>query len=127
MCRYRYVMMISVLLLTGCMGIGGIWLDPGNAPLAQDYPFGARWVKEGMTRESRKADWEACGGGADLRDGFRKWMDPESWESFWSSKQLYVKQLSTCMQSKGYDYRNPQRPGKPDECDAGGCLYPANQ
>lgn len=116
--------MISVLLLTGCMGIGGIWLDPGNAPLAQDYPIGARWVKEGMTRESRKADWVACGGGANMGDGFRHWMDPETRKNYFDGLDRHERQLTTCMQSKGYDYRNPQKPGKPDECDAGGCLYP---
>jgi hypothetical protein len=111
-----------MLLLSGCFGIAGHWMC--CPPVGKDYPFGARWVKEGMTRESRKADWVACGGGADLRLEFRDWVSPESWESFWSSKQLHIKQLSSCMQSKGYDYRNPQKPGKPDECDVGGCLYP---
>jgi hypothetical protein len=77
-----------------------------------------------MTRESRKADWVACGGGADLRDGFRDWVKPEAWASYWPQLDSHTRQLATCMKSKGYDYRNPQKPGKPDECDAGGCLYP---
>jgi hypothetical protein len=52
----------SMMLLSGC-GIGGVWLEPSNQPLSPFYPYGARWVKEGMTRESRLADWVACGGG----------------------------------------------------------------
>lgn len=110
-----------LLLVSGC----NTQVITGEAAerLRHPVPFGARWVKEGMTRESRLADWVGCGGAANLKDGFRKWMDPESWESFWSSKQLYVKQLSTCMQSKGYVFRNPQMPGVPDQCDAS-CLYP---
>lgn len=83
------------LLLSGC-GIGGIWLEPSNRPLGPSYPYGARWVKEGMTRESRKADWVACGGGVDLGDGFRKWIQPEAWESFWPQKDAHSKQLFSC-------------------------------
>lgn len=70
------------LSLMGCAGIGGIWLDPSNAPLSPSYPYGARWVKEGMTRESRRVDWMACGGAADLKSGFRKWIQPEPWKDF---------------------------------------------
>lgn len=122
----RYLVFVSCVItlhLTGC-GIGGVWLEPSNRPLRPSYPFGARWVKEGMTRESRKADWVACGGGENLSDGFRKWIQPEPWETFWPMKDAHSKQLSSCMQSKGYDYRNPSLPGLPDECNAQTCLYP---
>lgn len=73
MTMFRSIMKVLVLTLhlMGCAGIGGIWLDPSNAPLSPSYPYGARWVKEEMTRESRRADWMACGGGADFRYGFR--------------------------------------------------------
>ena len=57
----------SVVLLTGCAavvvtGIGGLVHGVNTLP-GPHYPYGARWVKEGMTRESRLADWVACGGG----------------------------------------------------------------
>ncbi len=113
----------SAFLLAGC-GIGGVWLEPSNRPLRPSYPYGARWVKVDMTRETRKVDWAACGGGENLSDGFRKWIQPEPWEIFWPMKDAHSKQLWTCMQSRGYDYRNPQRPGLADECDARSCLYP---
>ncbi len=111
------------MLLIGC-GIGGVWLEPSNRPKSPSYPYGARWVKEGMTRESRLADWVTCGGGSDLRDGFRDWIQPETWESFWPQKEARSKKTWACMQSKGYDYKNPQLPGKVDECTAQICLYP---
>ena len=99
-------------------------MDPSNRPLDPSYPYGARWVKEGMTRDSRKEDWVACGGGEDLQDGFRKWIGPEAWESFWPQKDFHSKQLFSCMRSKGYDYKNPALRDAPDECDARTCMYP---
>jgi len=88
-------------------------------------PIGARWVKDGMTRESRKEDWVACGGGASMGDGFRDWISSrESRKSYFDGFDSHKSHLRICMQSKGYEYREPQRPGKPDECDDARCLYP---
>jgi hypothetical protein len=115
---------ISVsLLLNGC-GIGGIWMDPSNRPLDPSYPYGARWVKEGMTRESRKADWVTCGGGADLQEGFRKWIQPEPWTSYWNEHEGHSRLLTACIREKGYTFKSHARPGLPDECDARTCMYP---
>ena len=86
-------------------------------------PPGARWVKDGMTRESRRADWVACGGGADMLDGFRRWIQPEKWETYWPQNERHIAALKTCMQAKNYSYRYPQRPGLADECDAR-CMHP---
>ncbi len=111
-----------ILLATGC----NTQVITGEAAerLRHPSPYGARWVKEGMTRESRLADWVACGGGMDLQDGFRKWIQPEAWESFWPQKETHSKRVWSCMQAKGYDYKNPQLPGKADECTPNICLYP---
>ena len=125
------VMSVAMTLhLTGC-GIGGVWLEPSNAPREPAYPYGARWVKEGMTRESRKADWIACGGGPDLQDGFRKLVQPETWEFFWPQKEAHRKNLWECMNSKNYEYfirghefEYPKLTGKASSCDARTCLYP---
>jgi hypothetical protein len=115
---------ISVsLLLNGC-GIGGIWMDPSNRPLDPSYPYGARWVKEGMTRESRKADWVTCGGGVDLSNGFRQWITTEPWSTFNAERERHEDMLNACIQSKGYDYKNPALRDVPDECDARTCMYP---
>lgn len=124
MFRSMMTVVALTLLLTGCAGIGGIWLDPSNAPLSPSYPYGARWVKEGMTRESRRADWVVCGGAANLSYGFRALITPEPWETYWPEYERHIEQLRLCMQAKGYVYRSPPLPGKPDECDATSCLYP---
>lgn len=110
-------------LLVGCFGIAGHWMC--CPPIGKDYPLGARWVKDGMTRESRKVDWVACGGGANMGDGFRDWISSrESRKSYFDGFDSHKSHLRICMQSKGYEYREPQRPGKPDECDDARCLYP---
>jgi hypothetical protein len=111
------------LFLVGCGTQVAISGKEREEYLHRIKPYGARWVKEGMTRESRRADWVACGGAADLQNGFRKWVSPEPWEKYWSEHERHVGQLRICMQSKNYKYRSPQRPGKSDECDAS-CLYP---
>lgn len=111
-----------LLLVSGC----NTQVITGDAAerLRHPVPFGARWVKEGMTRESRLADWVACGGGTDMGDGFRDWISSrESRKSYFDGWDRHMNQLSTCMQSKGYAFRNPQMPGVPDQCDAR-CLYP---
>ena len=74
----------SMFLLTGCVGIVGFWMTAGSVAaipvagyeLTQDRsvdhnikPYGAHWVKDGMTRESRLGDLVQCGGDANLRHG----------------------------------------------------------
>ncbi len=112
-----------MLLVAGC----NTQVITGEAAerLRHPYPYGARWVKEGMTRESRTADWVACGGGADLNDGFRDWISSrESREIYFADLERHSKQLSACIQAKGYTFKYYQRPGLPDECTANICLYP---
>ena len=122
----RYVVVMSFALtlhLTGC-GIGGVWLEPSNAPRGPSYPYGARWVKEGMTRESRLADWVACGGGVNLNNGFRTNIHGELMRQYLDDMENHSKKLSSCIQAKGYTFKYYSRPGLPDECDARTCLYP---
>ena len=103
--------LILTLFLTGCGTQIAISGNEREEILSRIKPYGARWVKEG------------CGGGADFSEGFRKWIEPEPWEKFWSEHERHAEQLRICMQSKGYQYKSPQSPGKLDECDAK-CLYP---
>lgn len=92
--------------------------------LRHPYPYGARWFKEGMTRESRLADWVACGGGVNLSNGFRDWITPEPWEKFNAAREQHLEELRACIKAKGYKYKNPQRPDIPDECTPQICLHP---
>lgn len=107
-------------------------LLPSGCFLAQDYlhtpapgyAYGARWVKPGMARGSRLVDWVACGGGENLGNGFRKWIQPEPWDKFWPARQQHDVHLRSCMLSKGYVYKSPSQPNKPDECTPDLCMYP---
>jgi len=120
---------IMVLILVGCntqIAVTGA----ARERLVHPTPFGARWVKEGMTRASRKADWVACEGGSDLRDGFRDWLSPETRESFVLAHESHRYNLWSCMQAKnykyfnkGYEYEYPKLSGTSEQCDAR-CLYP---
>jgi hypothetical protein len=111
-----------MLLVSGC----NTQVITGEAAdrLRYPYPYGARWVKEGMTRESRKADWVTCGGGVDLSNGFRQWITTEPWSTFNAERERHEDMLNACIQSKGYDYKNPALRDVPDECDARTCMYP---
>lgn len=120
------------LLVSGCSIGNGRICGPLTSPANCDKvtyenlmrPYGARWVKSGMTRESRLADWVACGGGSNLGNGFRKWIQPEPWDKFWPAHQKHDADLRSCMLSKGYAYKSPSQPNKPDECTPEICMYP---
>lgn len=130
--------------LTGCVGAGiamfGVVVGtPDSSGLIGaglprqervDFPFGARWVKEGMTRDSRRTDWIACGGDEDLTNGFRANPKVESFEALGSQLAARNKQLWMCMNAGGYQYfndgyafGNPKLPGNDKRCDTR-CLYP---
>ena len=114
---------VSVLLwVSGC----NTQVITGEAAerLRHPYPYGARWVKEGMTRESRLADWVACGGGMNLSNGFRTNSHGELMRQYLDEMENHSRKLSSCIQAKGYVFQYFSRPGLPDECSPQICLYP---
>lgn len=110
------------LLLSGC----NTQVVTGEAAerLRHPYPYGARWVKEGMTRESRLADWVTCGGGVNLSNGFRTNVHGELMRQYLDEMDNHSKKLTSCIQDKGYSFKHHSRPGLADECSAQICLYP---
>jgi hypothetical protein len=107
--------------LTGC-GIGGYWMN-GNPNHSPTYPYGAHWIKDGMTRESRRVDSWACGAaktviGADHPvfpdDELKAAKLPSDLNDILAIGRVTDK-WAICMQAKGYT-----RIGK---CDAR-CMYP---
>lgn len=98
-----------VLFLTGCLYGQCI-----NGPCALEHsrivqsikPYGAHWVKEGMTRESRRIDLSLCGstGNEDIqftKDQLKKHQLPEDPNEINSYFRLRDK-LGECMRSQGY-------------------------
>jgi len=142
--KKNFTLFFFLPLLTGCVGAGiaafgvavgtpdSTGLIGAGLPRQErvDFPFGARWVKGGMTRDSRRTDWIACGGDEDLTTGFRANPKVDSFESLNSGWAARNKQLWTCMKAEGYQYFNdgyafgdPKLPGNDKRCGAH-CLYP---
>jgi hypothetical protein len=113
---------LLMLILSGC----NTQVISGEAAerLRHPYPYGARWIKEGMTRESRLNDWVACGGGVNLSNGFRTNIHGELMRQYLDDMENHRKKLSSCIQAKGYTFKYFPRPGLSDECTPEICLYP---
>ena len=125
--KIHATLLIAMISLAGCvrmtcMSPSCLGEETYNN-LMNPKPYGARWVKEGMARESRKMNWVACGGENDLKDHYERKPGLTNKE-FFDGLEAYRNQLRTCMKGKGYTYRNPSMLGVEDECNAGDCLYP---
>lgn len=72
--------------------------------LAHPKTYGEYWVKPGMTKESWRADWVACGGWSSGQYG--AYTPPGSSDAVSSALwEAARKKLDVCMQSKGYAYQ----------------------
>ena len=61
------------------------------------------WIKDGMTKESRQADWEACGGWKNGSYGTSLPMrNDEEFKARMAADSRKFKEISACMTSKGY-------------------------
>lgn len=110
---------VVALILTGC-GFAGPCGNGDPFALFQycektiPYAYGAHWIKDGMTKEGRRADFVRCGGGNDLREGYE--IQPnQSNQEFFDGFKTHTYQILNCMKSNGYAYLS--------QCDAR-CLYP---
>ena len=91
----------AALLLSGC-------LLEGAGPLRNLKPYGAQWVKEGVTKEEWLADWVQCGGGGDGNYGYEG--KGQSHKEFVESYLSHADRVDACMKGKGYVHLN--------QCDA---------
>jgi hypothetical protein len=103
--------LLSSFLIAGCT-IGNGHICGPQTPTAycnkdaydklmHPKPYGAHWIKEGMTRESRAADWLQCGGEERLSDGYERQSGITTKEYF-EGLELHRKQIRGCMGGKGY-------------------------
>ena len=114
----RIIFVLNSLLMSSC-GIGGYWMNGVSGKERTEYlnsikPYGAHWVKEGMTRESRTSDWLQCGGAEGLQDGYER-KSGISTNEFFDGLGLHRKKIRGCMDGKGYNWI--------ENCDAR-CLHP---
>ena len=77
-------------------------------------PYGAHWVKEGMTREIRVTDWLECGGSSGLNDGYER-RSGITTKDYFEGLDLRLKQIRQCMDGKNYLWI--------EKCDDR-CMYP---
>ena len=132
--KIHATLLIAMFSLTGCVRMScmspSCLGEEAYNNLMFPKPYGAHWVKEGMTRESRLQDYESCGGNKWLNSGFPDAViRAETWSTDLVSTHSYNKDLLNnpqaearlgkkrmiCMQEKGYVWQ--------ESCDAR-CLYP---
>jgi hypothetical protein len=84
-------------LLAGCCTLECI------APLTPAKAYGEYWIKPGMTTESWRQDWVACGG---MRNGSYANDAPQgsSTAAIRAASERISKLLAICMEEKGYAY-----------------------
>lgn len=82
--------------------------------LLHPSPFGIQWIKEGMTKESRRVDSWACGALPTTYAADHS-MVTEGANQGGEMDLRLSKQWVVCMKSKGYVYL--------EKCDSR-CLYP---
>lgn len=109
------VLAVSCLNFSGC----SLCLLECARPVGESVPRGARWVKDGMTRESRRSDIAACGAKGNESVNFTDAeilaeKRPDDVHEFVAEARLRQK-WAVCMKSKGYTRLEP--------CDER-CLYP---
>jgi len=116
-CFPIFGLLATTFALTGCL-----YGQCMNGPCALEHskivksikPYGAHWVKDEMTRESRRGDFVRCGGGTDLRQGYEV-LPNQSNQDFFAAFNAHTHKLLNCMKSSGYVYQT--------QCDAR-CLHP---
>jgi hypothetical protein len=91
-------------LLAGCCTLECI------APLTPAKAYGEYWIKPGMTTESWRQDWVACGGRKD--GGYSAGTRLSEEKDDFAASRRKTKQLSGCMQEKGYAYHYGNPPAK---------------
>ncbi len=94
-----------IFLLTGCFvsELGSMSGKERIEYLQSIKPYGAHWIKEGMTRESRIVDWLECGGGENLSDGYERKSGITNKEYF-DGLNAQRKRIRNCMDGKGYNW-----------------------
>jgi hypothetical protein len=113
----KLCVLLLPLLVSGCL------LESVGRIDRNIKPYGAHWVKEGMTRELRREDSWACGAANTViaADGVIFSAEKRAAARLPSDQNDYgpdgrlTKKWIGCMQSKGYVYL--------ENCDAR-CLYP---
>ena len=93
----------AALLLSGCL------LESVRPVERNPKPYVHYLVKEGVTKESRLADWIQCGGRTNGNYGYEI-QKGQSHKEFFEGFNAYTNQVRACMRNLGYT--------RLQECDA---------
>src|SRR5574343_205841 len=108
----KIIYLLPVLVLHGC-AIGNGHICGPQTPqaycdkeayekLMHPKPYGAHWVKEGMTREGRKHDFKECGGDSvTFKEGYEMQRDQTTVDYFEGLNKHTLK-VHSCMRAKDY-------------------------
>jgi hypothetical protein len=77
-------------------------------------PYGAHWIKVGMSKEIRFQEFIQCGGSSNMKEGYEIQTN-QSTTDFFKGYNAHVTKVAACMRAKGYTYL--------EQCDAR-CLHP---
>jgi hypothetical protein len=119
----RLMCVAFTLVCAGCGSQIAISGKERTEYLQSIKPYGAHWVKEGMTRESRRADSWDCGAARTEvgavhpvfpEDQLKAAKLPTDLNDILAITRL-TKSWAACMQTRGYVYQH--------QCDAR-CLHP---
>lgn len=105
----KFAVILLPLLVSGC-------LLESVGPIDRSIkPYGAHWIKEGMTRDSRRHDFKECGGDSvSFKAGYEKQRD-QTTADYFEGLNKHTLKVHACMRAKDYIYL--------EQCDAR-CLYP---
>lgn len=105
----KFAVLLLPLLVSGCL------LESVGRIDRNIKPYGAHWVKEGMTRETRTHDFTECGGdSATFKVGYEIQRD-QTTADYFEGLNKHTLKVHSCMRVKNYIYL--------EQCDAR-CLYP---
>lgn len=98
MIRRMVCTVTAAILLSGC-------LLEGAAPLNRnDKPYGAHWVKAGVTKEKWLTDWVRCGGASDGNYGYGARKEGQSHKEFFEGYNAHASRITVCMWNLGYTH-----------------------
>ena len=105
----KFAVILLPLLVSGC-------LLESVGPIDRSIkPYGAHWIKDGMTRDSRRHDFKECGGNSvSFKAGYEKQRD-QTTADYFEGLNKHTLKVHSCMRAKDYIYL--------EQCDAR-CLYP---
>jgi hypothetical protein len=106
---------IPLLTLALALSLTGCLLE-SVAPIDRSIrPYGAHWIKEGMTRESRLRDFSECGGDSvTLKAGYER-QRGQTTADYFEGLNKHTLIVHSCMRASGYTYL--------EQCDAR-CMHP---